>query len=55
MKDLNTALRLIKTDTYFEADLYDKYFGDSTAEKDLQLTREEAEYIKDSGTIQVAL
>ena len=53
MNELDFALGQIKTNPYFEADLYDKYYGTSAAESDTMFTREEMEYIKNAGTITV--
>ncbi len=38
----------------FQADLYQKYYGDLTAEQEVTLTREETEYIQEADAIQIA-
>lgn len=53
MPALNFALSEIKADPYFEAHLFERYYGSSAAENDTMYTRSEVEYIKTAGVITV--
>lgn len=55
MNDLNLALQEIKTGVDFEAQLFDKYYGDTAATNSLRLTAEERAYIEQGNVIDVGL
>lgn len=56
MGELDEAMGQINSQGLrFEADLYDKYYGNSAVITDTLFTREETEYIKSLGTINVGL
>lgn len=53
---LNDALSEIRvSNPYFEADLYEKYYGEKAKTEKILLTRKENEFVKSVGTIHVAL
>lgn len=53
--ELDDALgQITAAGSSFQADLYQKYYGDLTAEQEVTLTREEAEYIREADTIHIA-
>lgn len=53
--ELDDALgQITAAGSSFQPDLYQKYYGDLTAEQEVTLTREEAEYIREADTIQIA-
>lgn len=55
MEEINYALSEIATaNISFENDLYEKYYGTATPQSSLNLTREEADYIKNSPVLRVA-
>lgn len=55
MDELDDALgQITAAGSSFQTDLYQKYYGDLTAEQEVTLTREEAEYIRDADTIEIA-
>lgn len=55
MEELNDALAQITTaGSSFQAELYQKYYGEYEAKSEVVFTREETEYIKEAGTIRVA-
>lgn len=55
MDELNDALAQITgAGSSFQTELYQKYYGEYEAKSEVVFTREEAEYIKEAGTIQVA-
>lgn len=55
MQSLNFALQEIKSDVNYEAELFHKYYDDSTAATSLQFTTAEREYIAQSAPITVAM
>lgn len=50
----DTLGQITVTGSSFQADLYQKYYGDATAEQEVTLTREEAEYIKNADVVKIA-
>ncbi len=55
LEQLDDALEQITVaGSTFQAELYQKYYGDTVASADIVFTREEAEYIQNAGTIAVA-
>lgn len=50
----DTLGQITVTGSSFQADLYEKYYGDVTAEQEVTLTREESEYIENADVIQIA-
>lgn len=55
LDELDDALgQITAAGSFFQADLYQKYYGDVTAGLEVIFTREEAEYIADTDKIQIA-
>lgn len=56
MDELNSAMAQIKaTDQMFDSRLYEKYYGGAVSGNGVRLTRDEYEFIQESGTIPVAV
>lgn len=56
MTELDSALAdILSDDPSYITDLFEKYYSDSDYLGSLSLTREEAEYIRDAGTIKVGM
>lgn len=54
--ELDEALGEIRAESpYFEADLYNKYYGQAGVSSEVLLTREESEYVKQAKPIQMAV
>lgn len=55
LDDLDDALgQITASGSFFQADLYQKYYGDLTAGQEVIFTRAETEYIAEAGKIQIA-
>lgn len=50
----DTLGQITVTGSSFQSDLYEKYYGDATAEQEVTLTREETEYIENADVVTIA-
>lgn len=50
----DTLGQITVTGSSFQSELYEKYYGDATAEQEVTLTREETEYIENADVVTIA-